>query len=171
MGAHTDLIPTEGPEKPWQPKNWGPQHRMAVRLQVMGFKNKEIAQSLSLTESRVSIILNDPRAVAEREDAMDDIASNMLDLNKKLKVHAVEALEEVVDEMRHSKDERIRQRASFGILDRAGYTPVQKHQKVEPEVPADVADRMLTAMEEMKNTAVEADYEIIESDGEEEEAA
>lgn len=169
MGSHTDLLPSEGPGKYYQPVNWGPQHRMAVRLQVMGFKNKEIAQSLSLTESRVSIILNDDRAIAEREKAMDDIASNMLDLNKKLKVHAVEALEEVVDEMRHSKDERIRQRASFGILDRAGYTPVQKHQKIEPELPADMASRMEQAM--AHEGAIDADYEVVDEDIDEEEEA
>lgn len=169
MGAHTDLLPNQHRQKPYQPLHWGPQHRLIVQLQVMGFKGSEIADMLDLTPTRVSTILNDDRAVIEREKAMDSLASNMTDLNQKIKIYAVEALDEVVDEMRHSKDEKVRQRASFGILDRAGYTPVQKHQKIEPEVPADMADKMLTAMAEVKNSTIDVEYEIVEDVDEERE--
>lgn len=161
--AHIDLKPNELPEKYWQPENWSPRHRLICQLSTLGMKGREIAGALGLSESHVSVVLNDPRARAEIEEAITNVADNIVDLHDRLKAHAVEAVDEIVDEMRNSKDERIRQKASFGILDRAGYTPVQKSIRLGAQIPASVADRVERALRDISDIP-EGEYEYVEHD-------
>lgn len=137
---------------------------MIARLSAVGYKNKEIATALDMSEGRISVILSDPRAQIDIADAVESVADNIIDLHDRLKAHAYEALDEIVDSMRHSKDEKVRQKSAFGILDRAGYTPVQKHVQVAPELPADVAARFEKVMAEMQDDTYDAQYEYIPPD-------
>lgn len=101
-----------------------------------GFKNNEIAESLQIAVSTVSIIVNDERAKPYILKAQQRVADGILDLNLRLKAHATEALDEIVDQMRNAEKDIVRQKAAFGILDRAGYTPIQKHTVIQaPEIP------------------------------------
>ena len=78
----------------------------------------------------------------------------------KIAFHADEALEEVLDSMRTCEDVKVRQRAAFDILDRAGYTPVRKEIRATAEqIPVEIASRMEEALQEME--AIEAEYEIV----------
>lgn len=105
------------------------------------------------TENKVSITLNDARAVPYIKEAARNVADGILDLNLRLKAHATEALDEIVDQMRNAEREAIRQKAAFGILDRAGYTPVQKHALVEaPQLPEGLVERVAAAHAEVIET-------------------
>lgn len=159
-----DLLPAVAPQRSYQPEKWTAKHRMMARLSAVGYKNREIAKMLDLSESHVSVILSDPRAQIDIADAVENVSDNIIDLHTRMKAHAVEALDEIVDEVRHSKDEKVRQRAAFGILDRAGYTPIQKHMEVKPELPPNVADRVETAIREVSDEVHDAEYEYIHED-------
>lgn len=146
-----DLLPTMQGDKTWSPEKWSPRHRLIVALHLGGDKNKEIAEKLDVSESHVSIVLNDPRAVHEIERMSQTIADRTLDTALRLKLYANEALDEIVEEMRMARSEKVRQTAAFGILDRAGFTPVKSDGGTEgpPELPAEVVDRMEAATKEI----------------------
>lgn len=163
------LATLEEKVKPWQPESWVPRHNLVVQLHALGFPNKEIAEITNYTESRVSQIINDPRAKLVVQETLETISGNITDLHTRLKVHAVEALDEIVTELRHSRDERIRQKAAFGLLDRAGYTPVHKQIVVGGSIGDEVAGRIERA--HAKLDAIDAEYDIItpeEEDGDDE---
>lgn len=157
----TSLLPVPGrKEKTWQTDAWLPRHNLVCQLHAIGMKNTEISEITGYTQSKVSIIINDPRAKIVIQQALENMAGNIADLHTRLKVHAVEALDEIVEELRLSKDERIRQKAAFGLLDRAGYTPVNKQLIISGQITESIADRMEKAMDKMD--AIDAEYEIIE---------
>lgn len=138
-------------DKPWSPEKWSPRHRLVVALHLGGDKNNEIAEKLGMSESRVSIILNDPRSVHEIERMASTVADRTLDTALRLKLYANEALDEIVEEMRTARSEKVRQTAAFGILDRAGFTPVKPDERSQqaPELPAEVVDRMEATTKEI----------------------
>jgi hypothetical protein len=158
-----DLYPTVMPEKSYQPDKWTARHRLICQLSTM-YKNREIAQMLNVSEGHVSVVLSDPRAHVDVQAAVVSISGNIVDLHDRIKAHAVEALDDVVYTLRNSKDEKLRTKIGFGLLDRAGYTPVQKHMSVAPELPADMADRIEAVTSELDNTVVEAEYEYVHED-------
>ncbi|MCP1391888.1 MAG: hypothetical protein J5I35_03955, partial [Methanothrix harundinacea] len=157
-----DFLPEISRERSYEPENWGPQHRMIVALRMAGMKNKEIAERMGLGAPRVSIILNDPRAQAEIQRMAPVVANSTLDAHVRLQLLSSEALDEISAELRESPDEKIRQKAAFGILDRAGYGP-QSTRVVKP-APFDskVEDRLLRALESPE--PIDADYEILEAE-------
>jgi len=159
-----DLIPHVDPQKPYERKRWTQRHRLVVSLWLAGARNKQIASVMGYDEATVSIILNDPRAEMEIEAMGSSMAERMTDTHLRLKVLANEALSEITDEMR-DKDTpvAIRQRAAFGILDRAGYTAVQKHVQANVEIPLEIADRVEKVLNEIQGADADRfDYEVIE---------
>lgn len=162
--ARPDLLPTVAPQKSYQPEKWTARHRMIAKLSAVGFKNNEIAKMMDMTPGRVSVILSDQRAAIDIEEAVTAVSDNIIDLHDRMKAYAYEALDEIIWEVRECTDVKVRQRAAFGILDRAGYTPVQKHMEVAPELPADVATRVEKAIAEVEDETVEAEYEFIEDE-------
>jgi hypothetical protein len=170
---NTSLLPIEESRfegrRPWQTDAWLPRHNLVCQLHAIGMKNKEIAAATGYAETKVSVIINDPRARVVIQRTLEHMASNISDLHTRLKVHATEALDEIVAELRESKDERIRQKAAFGILDRAGYTPVNKQLIIAGSMDERVASRMEKAMEKME--AIEAEYEVVEFEEQEDSEA
>jgi transposase len=139
----TDLLPTMNGDKAWSPEKWNPRHRLIVALHLAGDKNKEIAKKLKLSQSHISLILSDPRAVYEIENLAQSVADRTVDTALRLKLYANEALDEIVEELRTSRNEKVRQTAAFGLLDRAGYTPVRENsEEAPPTLPEDVVARM-----------------------------
>lgn len=137
---------------------------MISRLSAVGYKNHEIAEMLGLSQGHISVVLSDPRAQIDIADAVDRVSDNIVDLHTRIKAHAVEALDDIVHTLRHSKDEKLRTKVGFGILDRAGYTPIQKHMEVKPELPTNVADRVESAMREVADEVHDAEYEYVHED-------
>lgn len=145
----------------WSPEKWSPRHRLIVALHLGGDRNKEIAEKLNVSESHVSIVLNDPRAVHEIQRMSEAVADRTLDTALRLKLYANEALDEIVEELRSSRNEKVRQSAAFGILDRAGFTPA-KGAEVDPAplLPKQVVERMEAATAEI--IQYEGEYENVE---------
>ncbi len=151
-----DLLPLMQGDKAWSPDKWSPRHRLIIALHLGGDRNNEIAKKLSVSESHVSIVLNDPRAVHEIARMSITVADRTLDTSLRMKLYANEALDEIVEEMRTSRTEKIRQTAAFGILDRAGFTPINGNEtEVPPLLPEDVVERMEAATNEIIQHEVE----------------
>ncbi len=172
-----DLLPELTKQKAYQPMRWTQRHRLVVALWLAGARNKQIADVMGYDSDYVSVILNDKRAMVEIEAMGSSMAERMTDVHTRLKVLANEALSEITDEMRDtSAPVAVRQRAAFGILDRAGYTAVQKHINVEAQIPADIADRVEKVLDVIQGPEADKyDYEVLEGQwedvGEDEEEA
>ncbi len=102
-------------------------HKEISRLLLIGMKSVDIAAQLGITEATVSYTKNSElvkRRIAEMEAARDVDA---IDISKQIKDLAPKAVE-VLTKLMDDGLEPIQLRAAFGILDRAGYGPVQKFQ-------------------------------------------
>jgi hypothetical protein len=147
-----DLRPEISPVKEYQPDKWTSAHRFMVMLEVAGKRPGEIASITESSLSRVSTILSDPRAELDRVEIGARLADNLTDIQAKLSLYAHEALETVIEEMRDvTVKPETRIKAGFGILDRAGYTPVQKQIVATTEIPPEIANRMESVVEEIRN--------------------
>ena len=145
-----DLLPFLSGDKAWSPEKWGPRHRLTVALWVGGDKQKEIMKKLGASQSFVTNTLSDPRAVYEMEQLAARVADRVVDTSLRIKLYSNEALDEIMEELRTSRNEKVRQTAAFGILDRAGYTAIRDvKEEVAPLLPEEVATRMEEATKEI----------------------
>lgn len=133
-------------QKSYQPEVWGPRHEIVARLHGVGLSNKEISRITGLSEPRVSVIINDSRATPAIKDTLDAHKEQIENLHGRIKSLGPAALDKIEEQMRTSEDEKIAQRAAFGILDRAGYTPVQKQIILGASIPEDALSSMLDAL-------------------------
>jgi hypothetical protein len=135
-------------------------------LHMTGSRNDEIADITGFSYGRVSQILNDERALLIIQANSGRVADALMDVRERLKLYSHEALDEIVDEMRTAPDPKIRQKAAFGVLDRAGYSPVRMVAEGGTEDPGDsvigsITERVQQAMAAMDKTK-EIVYEIPE---------
>lgn len=151
MREVTALAPSNGyakpigpPEKAWQPKVYKPRQEQVLALHLAGLKNQEIAKVLDYSESRVSILITDPRAqelIAQtRGQLLRDMSVEVKDV---IVSHSMEAVEKVVDLMRNAKSEKVQQTSAFDLLDRAGHKP--KDVTVSAQMIIDSSDAKLIA--------------------------
>lgn len=147
-----DLLPQMNGDKTWSPDKWSPRHRLIVAMHLGGDKNREIAERLRVSPSHISVVLNDPRAVYDIERLAQNVADRTVDTSLRIKLYANEALDEIVEELRTSRNEKVRQGAAFGLLDRAGYTPVRD---VKGEAPPMLPEEVVERMEETTRELVE----------------
>lgn len=97
-------------------------------MKASGLRNDEIAANLGYEPAYVSRILADPRAEAKVQEFRERVAESMVDVGLKIKALAGEALDTAAFWMRQ-RDRRLAAtsvKSAFGILDRAGYTKVEK---------------------------------------------
>jgi hypothetical protein len=141
-------------------------HRLACSMHVCGFDNKEIAEKLGLSIPQISNILNSPQAKVEILRLSMKVQADTLDVHARLQLLASPALTVLADQVQNPQmDARVRQKAAFGILDRAGYTPVQKTLHMQaPSIDSDVHERMLEAVKDEE--VIEADYELYSEEAE-----
>lgn len=115
-------MPQEAGLKYYEPKNLSPRHKHIVALHVAGLKNQEIAEVLDFSQSRVSVILNDPRTEAIKRDLEEGFISGMLlEAQRVLQGNAAKAARTMVHLMEHAESENVQLRASADILDRTGF--------------------------------------------------
>lgn len=165
----SELAPNPGLSKPYQ-FEWKPRHDFVVALDASGYKREQICRLTDYSYERVSVILSDPRAKEVRKKYATQLLERLDSIHDKLSILAHEALDELVDEMREAEDIRVRQKASLAILDRAGYTPVNKNLNVSTTVMApETASRMEEALRESRE--VEASYKVVKSEKVREDAA
>lgn len=157
-----DLLPTRSGDRRWSPDKWTSRHRYVVMLELCGLKNNEIAAATGYSESRISIILSDPRAEVDRTELAGGVADKVTDVGLKLQLHAHEALDELVDLMRDAPDDRVRQTSAIAILDRAGYSKYQGVQKDSVELGEEAAARLERSIATIEEAYPEADYEVVE---------
>lgn len=152
-------------DKYWQPKRFNSRHKAACVLRANGFTVTEIAEHMGYSIARTSVILNDPRAEVVLEDAEKHFAANLSDVGAKIKALASEALEETADIMRGGLEGSVkpatRLTAALGILDRAGYSKVNKTIALEARITGEAARALMgVEIEEIPT----ADYSLVTSD-------
>jgi len=155
-----NLLPEAIPEKSYQPCKWTGAHRRIGALEMAGCKPGEIAGLTESSISHVSVILNDRRADLDRREFARRVVEEVQDVQLKIALHADEALDEIIDEMRNEESPQVRQKAAFGILDRAGYTAVQKSVALKAELPEELLRSMGGVLEEMQE--ITAEYVVLE---------
>lgn len=152
--------------KPWEPEEWTPRHELVVRLHLASIRNKDIPRWMEqagvepFSESRISVIINDPRAQRLREMFARSAIDRMENVQDRLEAVSNEALTEVIDQLRNHEDAKVRQRAAFSILDRAGYSKIERRAVASFNVTDKVLDRMEQALKETKQSH-ELDYSKI----------
>ena len=102
-------------------------HHEVMRLAVLGMKQVEIAKQLGVSEVMVSYTLNSPLVQRQMELLRAARDEKTVDVAKRIKELAAEAVERLADIMREGS-EGSALKASLGILDRAGHAPIQKVQ-------------------------------------------
>ena len=147
----------------WHPKKLGPRHLVILQAHAAGLKNIEICRILRLSESRVSTIINDPRAPEYIEQFCSRTADGMRDVFERIRLYANEALTLVMEQMRdEGEDPNLRQRAAFSVLDRGGYSKIEKKLVAHAEVSEKAADRIAGALVEARRIGetIEAEYTV-----------
>lgn len=110
--------------KPWEPAKLSERHLLLATLIAAGWKNHEIAQELQFSESRVSILRNDPRILAlTREVGRKLRDETAVGVRERFVYYSTEAIETIAQLMRHAESEQVRLAAGKDILDRAGHKP------------------------------------------------
>lgn len=145
--AFAGTLPRSRPLTYWEPEKLRPRHIQAIRLQIAGYNNNDIAEALGYTPSRVSILLSHPDAQTIRNALVSVVTGDALDVRTQINQASGEALNVVLDSMRNVGEYKEKAKIAFGILDRAGYSVVQKvENKTEINLTAKVGDRLSDAL-------------------------
>jgi len=136
-------------------------HHEIIRLIVLGYSNKEIAEVIGCTPQTVSLTRNSEickRKIEELRSRRDEEAVNVLET---LEREAPKALELLMDVRsgKLSDDIKLRVKVAQDLLSRAGYGQVQrvKGSFVHGVVSEELLDRV-----KAKRNAVDADYVEVE---------
>lgn len=151
--------PPNGELKYYEPDEFSQRHELVCKLHAAGLRNFEIEAITGFSSSRVSTIIHDPRAKIVIHETAKYITSNVDDIGLRLKALANEALNVVVDQMRDSSDETIVQRSAFSLLDRAGYSKVEKKITMTAALSDKAAEALALAAAESANV-IDAEYVI-----------
>lgn len=124
--------------KPWEPKEISTKHKHMAALSAGGLDNKEVAEVVGLSESRVSIILNDPRIEKLKRQLVDEYVREMAeDTAEVIQSYTREAAEKIAELMRHSTKDGVQLRAAENFLDRGGHPKVKEQVQTEKLPPLD----------------------------------
>lgn len=144
-------------------RTWSPAHDAAIVLHVSGKSDQEIAELLDQPLGWVHSVLDSDRALEAcmefERNVVDSVASRAAEVQSRLGAYAGEALDILVELLRMSTDEKMRFKAATAILDRAGFTAVQRSIVTNAELPKEVLDRMEEATRDLQ--AVEAEYTLL----------
>lgn len=119
--AMAGLLPRERQLKNWEPDTLDERHLQAVLLRAGGMPQNKIAAFMGWDESWTSVVLNHPDAKYVLTRIISFAADNVIDLETRIKAHAPEALDAIVEVMRTTQDEKVRSQNAFELLKLAGY--------------------------------------------------
>lgn len=119
--AMSGLLPRSRALKSWEPDLLDERHLHAILLRAGGMSQAQIAKMLDWSESWTSVVLNHPDAQYVLTRLVSYAADNVIDMEARIKAHAPEALDTVVEVMRSSNDEKLRSQNAFELLKMAGY--------------------------------------------------
>jgi transcriptional regulator len=165
--AMSGLLPRNRELKSWEPDMLDERHITAICMRASGLQQGVIAKALGWTESWTSIVLNHPDAQYILTKIVSYAADEVLDIQTRIKAHAGEALDKVVEVMRTTQDQRLASANAFEILKMAGYSAVEKKDvKVTTiSVPIESANLLSAAIQE--SSAIRAipgvDYRVTSS--------
>jgi len=152
--------PLERPLRPQEAAKLSPRAIQALFLRVAGFKGKEVAEYMGLTESYVSIMFSHPYSRKIVRAIIGSKAGEVTDIRTRLEYHSALLLERVATMAATEDDIAKVTTVTFGLLDRAGYGAKQKIEvdsrrtSVNMNLDAGTAHRLATALDE--SVAIEA---------------
>lgn len=111
------------PQERWQVTALTPRHREIMRRLLEGATHKEIAQQMGLHPQTIYLISSSQLFIAELRKME---AEATFEIIKRADALAGEALDVLKRIMRDSKLDAVRKAAADSILDRAGYSKVEK---------------------------------------------
>lgn len=162
-------LPRSRPLLPHEPDLLNERHCQAIMMRCMGMKQKDIAASLSYTDSTVSIVLNHPDATFIIDQLQGFSAVPVLDIDARLKrltPKALDAIEAVFDDEIEDDPKAVnarvqRARMGFALLEHNGHgkkTEV-KHDHQHSIAPASAAliSRALRESREIES----AEYSVV----------
>ena len=124
------------------------QHRTIIQMVFSGYRNKEIAERMEMTESTVSQIIRSPLGQAYLEGLQDKAQETTLDVRKKLVALNSNALS-VLERMMNPAEKAphaVQLTAAKDVLDRTGYkAPDRLHvdmtmqTKTDQEIDAEIS--------------------------------
>jgi hypothetical protein len=131
MGSVSDAIDRSIEQVRENPvvKELSDRHEYAIALKAIGLTNNEICERLGFEPAYLSRVFKDPKAISRLETYKKNLIEKTVDVAQKLQESADEALDTVVHWMRKRDDSlaAVSVRSAFGILDRAGYSKIEKH--------------------------------------------
>ena len=144
-------------DKYWEPMRFNSRHKAVCVLKANGYTNAEIGEHLGYSEARVSVILCDKRAVEFLISAEKNFSANMSDVGEKILLLAQSALDQTEDIMLNGDKDSTRLTAALGILDRAGFSKVNKTIALEARITGEAARALMgVEIEEIPD----ADYSL-----------
>ena len=128
-------------------------HLQVVMLRLAGMRPGEIADLMGLSNSWISVILHHPYAVKIIKSAFPAHAVQVFDIRSRLEKYAGELLEQTFINAMKEDDLDKQSKVTFGLLDRAGFQPVNKNLNVNVPVKplesdAKTLNRLAGALEE-----------------------
>ena len=149
--AMSGLLPRSRHLKSWEPDTLDERHMQAIIMRASGLQQGTIAKLLNWTDSWTSVVLNHPDAQYILTKMVSYAADEVLDLQTRIKAHAGEALDKVVEVMRTTQDNRLASANAFELLRMAGYSAVEKKEiKAEISMPAAHVDLLGEAIRESR---------------------
>jgi DNA-binding CsgD family transcriptional regulator len=97
-----------------------PRHREIMRRKLIGQSNKQIAEELGLSQSRVSIIVSSPLFKLELERMMQQADDQVFDAMSKLRELQPGAVSVLHESMNQHEFPHLRLKAAIQVLDRTG---------------------------------------------------
>lgn len=161
--ALTGELGRHRPLKYWENLRLRPIHLQIIMMRAAGFKIKAIASAVELSDVRVRQVCNHPDALTLISLLVSHAAEDLLDIKTRIKAHAGEALDTVVQVMRNSKNDGLRSQNAFKLLEMAGYGAVEKKEvehslKMEKEV----GERLFGALAEASDYEEHSPIQFIE---------
>lgn len=109
-------------------------HTLIVQFAAMGLRAKEIGAKLGMTQSRLSLVINDPRVQAEirevRRKMFEEVQAELVETNpdkalQEMLPDGLKAIKNVLNPLSGSTD-KVRLDAAFRLLERTHGRAVQK---------------------------------------------
>lgn len=131
------------------------QHRTIIQMVFSGYKNKEIAERLEMSDATVSQIVRSPLGQAYLEGLQDKAKESTLDVRKKLvsmNSSALSVLERIMNPAEKASH-AVQLTAAKDVLDRTGYkAPDRLHVDMTMQTKTDQEiDAEITAMQQSIN--------------------
>ena len=140
------------------PKDLSSRHRAAMRMQIAGHTNQDIAKELGFNEQRLSVIMNSPLYTEEKEKMERDVKREFVEAEgKKL---AMDTTAKILDEGTEKAAQTLVASLDAGgsvgvsaakdILDRGGYA---KEEKIRANVFVEPSQSLIDMLERVGTSA------------------